>query len=170
LTAEEVTRFISPPPTTVAGFERFIDWSNAERAAGEYVCYGVVPHGGDSVVGLIQIRQLAPGFDVAEWGFAIGRACWGTGLFHQAAELVLAFAFDVVGVHRLEARAAVANGRGNGALCKLGALREGILRKSLWCGGRHLDQVLWSILEEEWRARADWRPNAVRRPDVVSIH
>ena len=45
LTPEEVSRFISPPPTTVEGFERFITWARAERAAGRYVCFAVVPHG-----------------------------------------------------------------------------------------------------------------------------
>ena len=34
LTTEEVSRFISPPPTTVEGFERFIAWAQRERAAG----------------------------------------------------------------------------------------------------------------------------------------
>ena len=34
LTTEEVTRFISPPPTTIEGFERFIQWAQHERAGG----------------------------------------------------------------------------------------------------------------------------------------
>jgi len=50
LTTEEVTRFISPPPTTVAGFERFIEWTHRERAAGHYVCFGIVPDGYDQAV------------------------------------------------------------------------------------------------------------------------
>ena len=50
-----------------------------------------------------------------------------------------------------EARAAVANGRGNGALRKLGAVQEGVLRRSFLKNGLHLDQMLWSILKEEWR-------------------
>jgi ribosomal-protein-alanine N-acetyltransferase len=151
LTTEEVTRFISPPPTTVEGFERFIAWANAQRAAGHYMCFALVRHGGETAIGIIQVRQLAQGFGTAEWGFALGQPFWGTGLFVEAAELVLAFAFDSVGVHRLEARAAVANGRGNGALRKLGAYREAILRESFSLGGHHLDQVLWSILDEDWR-------------------
>src|SRR5207253_7848685 len=36
LSTEEVARFISPPPTTVEGFERFIAWTHRERAAGNY--------------------------------------------------------------------------------------------------------------------------------------
>ena len=153
LTAEEVSRFISPPPTTVAGFERFIMWAIAERAAGRYACFAVVPHGMEAAVGLFQVRQLEPGFATAEWGFAMASAFWGTGMFVDGAEMVLNFAIETVGVLRLEARAAVANGRGNGALRKLGAVQEGILRRSFLKNGEFLDQILWSILGEEWRQK-----------------
>jgi ribosomal-protein-alanine N-acetyltransferase len=162
LTTEEVTRFISPPPTTVEGFERFIQWAQREREAGRYVCFAVVPDGHDTAVGLFQIRQLDPTFGTAEWGFALGSAFWGSGLFVAGAELMIDFAFDVIGVHRLEARAAVENGRGNGALRKLGAVQEGILRRSFLRDGRYMDQALWTILpEDRRRSKAVWgsKPN-----------
>ncbi len=151
LAADEVARFISPPPTTVSGFERFIAWSHRERAEGNYICFGVVPHGTEAAIGIFQIRQLEAGFATAEWGFAIGSAFWGTGSFIDGAKMVVNFAFDVIGTHRLEARAAVANGRGNGALRKVGALQEGVLRKSFLRNGNYLDQTLWTILDEDWR-------------------
>jgi RimJ/RimL family protein N-acetyltransferase len=157
LTTEEVTRFISPPPTTIDGFERFISWAQREREAGRYICFAVVPDGYDTAVGLFQVRQLDPSFGTAEWGFALGSAFWGSGLFVKGAELVVAFAFEEVGVYRLEARSAVQNGRGNGALRKLGAVQEGILRNSFVKGGKHLDQALWSILRDDWsRSKAVW--------------
>jgi RimJ/RimL family protein N-acetyltransferase len=151
LSTEEVARFISPPPTTVEGFERFIAWTQRERAAGNYACFAVVPHGMDTAVGIFQVRQLEPGFGTAEWGFAIGSAFWGTGVFVDGARMVIDFAFDVIGTHRLEARAAILNGRGNGALRKVGAVQEGILRKSFLRNGEYLDQALWTILDEGWR-------------------
>ncbi len=157
LNSQEVSRFISPPPTTVEGFERFIAWTHRERAAGRYICFAVVPDGMDSAIGIFQVRQLDPTFGTAEWGFAIGQSFWGTGVFSTAARLTIDFAFETVGVHRLEARAAVANGRGNGALAKLGAIREGVLRRSFVRNGRVFDQALWSIVREEWRqAKAVW--------------
>lgn len=151
LTTEEVARFISPPPTTVEGFERFIVWANAERQAGRYACFAVVPRGMDSAIGIFQLRQLEPGFASAEWGFAIGSPFWGTGVFATAAEMVLAFSFDTIGVHRLEARTAVRNGRGNGALRKIGATCEGVLRQSLLRNGEYLDQHIWSVIDSDWR-------------------
>jgi RimJ/RimL family protein N-acetyltransferase len=156
LSSEEVSRFISPPPTTVEGFERFIAWTHRERAAGNYICFAVVPHGMDTAIGIFQVRQLEPGFATAEWGFALGSAFWGTGMFLDGARLVVDFAFEAVGAHRLEARAAVANGRGNGALRKIGAIQEGVLRKSFLRNGEYLDQTLWTILDDDWRAKSVW--------------
>ena len=151
VSTEEVSRFISPPPTTVEGFERFITWAVRERGRGNYVCFAVVPHGMTSAVGLFQLRGLEPGFATAEWGFALGSAYWGSGMFVEAARMVLDFAFDVASVVRLEARAAISNGRGNGALRKLGAVQEGVLRRSFFRGGEYHDQVMWSVLAEDWR-------------------
>lgn len=157
LTAAEVARFISAPPTTVERFERFIAWTHQERAAGRYICFAVVPAGIDTAIGIFQVRQLDAQFGLAEWGFAIGKPFWGTGVFMAAARLTVDFLFETVGVYRLEARAAVANGRGNGALAKLGAVKEGVLRRSFIRSGRHLDQALWSIVREDWRqAKAVW--------------
>jgi ribosomal-protein-alanine N-acetyltransferase len=153
LATDDVARFISPPPTTVEGFERFIAWTRRERMAGNYVCFAVVPHGMTTAIGLFQVRQLEAGFGTAEWGFAIGSPFWGTGVFIDAARMVVEFVFDVIGTHRLEARAALSNARGNGALRKVGAMLEGILRKSFLRHGEYLDQVLWSILDEDWHAR-----------------
>jgi ribosomal-protein-alanine N-acetyltransferase len=160
LSTEEVARFISPPPTTVEGFERFIAWTHRERAAGAYVCFAVVPHGMDTAVGIFQVRQLDPGFSSAEWGFAIGSPFWGTGVFVDGAKLVVDFTFQSIGAHRLEARAAIGNGRGNGALRKIGASQEGVLRKSFLRNGEYLDQTLWTIVEDEWRRE---RPAAAPR-------
>jgi RimJ/RimL family protein N-acetyltransferase len=161
LTTEEVSRFISPPPTTVEGFERFIAWTHAQALAGAYVCFAVTLVGRDTAIGIFQIRALGASFDTAEWGFALGSPFWGTGIFMEGADLTLHFAFDTLGVHRLEARASVRNGRGNGALRKVGAVQEGVLRSSFLRRGEYHDQALYSILADDWRASKD-----VARPVV----
>jgi RimJ/RimL family protein N-acetyltransferase len=153
LTTEEVSRFISPPPTSVEGFEKFIAWTLRQRRAGSYACFAVTLDNTDTAIGIFQLRELEPGFGTAEWGFAIGSAYWGTGVFQEGAELLINFAIETVGVHRLEARAAIKNGRGNGALRKMGAVQEGVLRKSFMKDGEYLDQALWTILDEDWQER-----------------
>jgi RimJ/RimL family protein N-acetyltransferase len=171
LGVDEVARFISPPPTTVEGFQRFIGWCHRDRAAGLVACFAVVPAPAGVAVGVFQLRALErpappdrgdPIFQTGEWGFALGSAYWGSGLFLDSARQVLDFAFDHLGVRRLEARAAVVNGRGNGALRKTGAVQEGVLRRSFHRGGQFHDQVLWSILAEDWRLQ--------RGPQTGRVH
>jgi len=162
LATEEVARFMSPPPTTLDGFKQFIAWTHRQRSEGHYACFAVVPEGLDTAVGIFQLKALEHGFGTAEWGFALGSPFWGRGVFPQGASLTAGFAFDQLGTQRLEARAMVENARGNGALKKIGAVPEGILRSSFRRDGRLHDQILWSILESDWRRRADglWEPAA----------
>jgi RimJ/RimL family protein N-acetyltransferase len=161
MTTDDVARFISPPPATVEGFERFIAWTHEQRAAGRYVCFGVVPDGMTEAVGLFQLRSLEAGFLSAEWGFAIGSSFWGTGLFVEGARLVQEFAFETIGAFRLEARSSVANTRGNAALKKLGAVREGVLRNAFQRNGMYHDQNVWSILASaRVQAKVTWEPRA----------
>jgi [ribosomal protein S5]-alanine N-acetyltransferase len=151
LTAPEVARFISAPPVTVEAFERFIVKANRQRS-GKYICYAVTLKGNDTAIGMFQIRETEPGFQAAEWGFALGSAFWGTGVFKESAQLILQFVFTTLGVHRLEARASVRNGRGGRALQKMGAVQEGVLRRSFVLNGQYFDQVLYAILKDDWQA------------------
>lgn len=153
LAADQVSGFISPPPASVEGFEKFIGWTHKTREAGQNMSFAVTPKESDVAIGLFQVRSLDPAFSTAEWGFALAAEFWGTGMFLDGAQLLLDFVFDVAGVYRLEARASLRNGRGNGALQKLGAVNEGLLRRSLVRNGEHLDQTLWTILADDRRER-----------------
>lgn len=151
LTTEPVGQFILPPPHTVEHFGRFIEWTHREQDAGRHLCFGIVPPGHDTAVGVIQVRRESGDCSTAEWGFALSEQYWGTGLFMASAELVLTFLFESAGIHRVEARTLVGNGRAAGALQKLGAVKEGILRRGVCRDGKFFDQIMWSILSEDRR-------------------
>jgi RimJ/RimL family protein N-acetyltransferase len=155
LASHEVARFISPPPSTVEGFERFIEWTHRRREEGTYICFAIVPAGYEDAVGSSRsARWISAGTPPS--GVRHRRPVLGDRRVSRSARLVVDF-FGAMGVHRLEARAAVRNGRGNGALGKLGAVREGLLRKSFLRDGEYLDQVLWSIVREDWmQSKAVW--------------
>jgi [ribosomal protein S5]-alanine N-acetyltransferase len=147
LTDPRVSQYISPPPPSVTAFEGFVEWAHRQRKAGTCICLSVVPRGLEQAIGLFQIRVLDSNFRIAEWGFAIGASFWSTGIFEEAAVLVAQFAFGSMGVHRLEARAVAQNSRGNGALEKIGAHGEAVLRKAF---NRKDEQFLWAMIGEEW--------------------
>ena len=160
LTTEPVGQFILPPPDSVERFERFIQWTTTQQQGGRQLCFGIVPAGHDAAVGLIQVRRETSSATTAEWGFALSERFWGTGLFVASADLLLTFLFEHGGIYRLEARTIVDNARANGALQKLHAVQEGRLRRGFNRGDEYLDQLLWSILADEW---LDTRPMRTTR-------
>ena len=151
VSSPEALRHIAPAPTTVEGLQSFIRWTHVQRRRRLHVAFGLIPAGLKSPVGILQFWPVELDWSTSEWGFIIGQPHWGTGLFGQGARLLLDFAFDTVGVRRMEARSAAMNDRGNGALRKLGAVSEGTLRGAFHHGGRVDDQVLWSILATDRR-------------------
>ena len=161
LGAEEVSRFIAPPPATIEGFEQCIAWTHQERAAGRQLCFGVVPKGMEEAIGYFLVRQMEPDFATAECRFALGSPYWGTGAFVESARLVIDFSFGTIGVHRIEVRTPVKNGRANGALRKIGAAQEGVLRQSFLRNGEYLDQALWAVVDTDWQLAIEPAPPPV---------
>jgi RimJ/RimL family protein N-acetyltransferase len=150
LSLGDATRFGIEEPVNAVGVQELIDRAARERANGTSVTYAITLAGTRTIGGLLQVRQLDPGFEAAEWECTIAPSSRGCGIFMEAARLAGSFAFGTLGTHRLEARVLLQNGRGNGAMRKLGAVQEGVLRRSVRSGGEYFDQVLWSILKEDW--------------------
>jgi len=150
LSLADATRFGIDEPISEVAVQQAIDRAARERAAGVCITYAITLTQTRAVVGLAQVRQLDPMFEAAEWECTIAPSSRGSGIFLEAARLVGSFTFGSIGAHRLEARVLLQNGRANGALRKLGAVQEGILRRSARRNGEYVDQVLWSMLKEEW--------------------
>jgi RimJ/RimL family protein N-acetyltransferase len=150
LSIGDATRFGIDGELTDLATMRFLERVACERAAGVAFAFLISLPASRSAAGLVRVRQLDLAFEAAEWEITLAPSVRGTGVFLEAARLMGSFAFSVVGVHRLEARVLVQSGRANAALRKLGAVQEGILRRSMRHDGRYFDQVLWSILREDW--------------------
>ncbi|MGE0814080.1 MAG: GNAT family N-acetyltransferase [Vicinamibacterales bacterium] len=161
LSDDAVARHMSPTPVTREHVRRFVAWARQGDGGGRHAGFVATPPGSDAAAGVFQVRPLDPGRGLADWGFALGVGHWGSGLFAAAAPLVVDFAVARLGVRRLEARTAVANGRGNGALAKVGATCEAVLRQSFRRRDRVLDQALWTILAEDWTDRRGGAPRDV---------
>ena len=150
LSLGDATRFGLDEPVSEVGVQELIERFARERAAGLAFTYVITLATARTIVGLAQVRQLDPSFEAAEAECTIAPSSRGSGIFVEAARLVGSFAFGTLGTHRLESRVLLQNGRANGALRKLGAVQEGILRRSIRSAGEYFDQVLWSILKEDW--------------------
>ena len=150
LSLGDATRFGMDEPVSEVGVQELIERIGRERANGLAFAYVITLSTARTIVGLVQVRQLDPSFEAAEWECTIAPSSRGSGIFLDAARLVGSFAFGTIGTRRLEARVLLQNGRANGALRKLGAVQEGVLRRSVRRAGEYYDQVLWSVLKEDF--------------------
>jgi [ribosomal protein S5]-alanine N-acetyltransferase len=147
-----VSAYRAPPPPTLAKFAGFVEWSHQQRAHGHGVCFGIVPHGMTAAVGILQVR-LEPTLSDAEWGFVLSPHFWSTGVFSDAANALIDFAFTTMGVKRLEARIALRNQRAHVAVQKIGARFEATLPSSSPLGIPRDPESVWILGEDDWRNR-----------------
>jgi len=150
LSLRDSTHFGVDEPISDVAVQELIERAARERASGLSFTYVITLAAARTIVGLVHVRQLDPMFEAAEWECTIAPSARGSGIFLETARLVGSFAFGTLGTHRLEARVLLQNGRANGALRKLGAVQEGVLRRAVRRNGEYLDQVLWSLLKEDW--------------------
>jgi [ribosomal protein S5]-alanine N-acetyltransferase len=148
-----VTAHMAPPPPTLAKFAGFVEWAHRQRAQGRGVCFGIVPDGMTAAVGILQVR-VDPTLSGAEWGFVLSTHFWSTGVFADAANALVEFAFTIMHLERLEARIARRNQRAHAAVQKLGARFESTLESSSPEGIPRDPQSVWALREHDWRNRA----------------
>jgi N-acetyltransferase len=94
-----------------------------------------------------------------------GRPWWGTAVNPGTKLLLLRHCFEDLGYGRVKIQTDARNTRSQAAIARLGAVREGVLRRhSRREDGSFRDTVVFSVLAEEWpavRARLEQRLDGV---------
>jgi [ribosomal protein S5]-alanine N-acetyltransferase len=149
----EVCRYWSRPAMgsqdEASKLQRDIERCFAERSLFQW---GIAERASDAVVGTCTLAALSVDHRRAEVGFALRRSAWGRGYAREALEALLAFAFDELRLHRIEADVDPRNGRSLHTLERLGFRREGYLPERYFVGGELQDSVLLGLLAPAWAA------------------
>jgi len=105
------------------------------------------------LIGSCAFSQLDSDNGSALYHITIGeKDCWGMGYGTEATQLMLAHAFDDLGLHRVGLTVFTFNERAIRAYRKAGFTIEGRAREAIHRDGRFWDEIAMSILEPEWRA------------------
>ena len=105
----------------------------------------------DAIVGTITLSQIFhKAFQNAYLGYQLFGGFTGNGYMTEAVELVLQYAFNVLGLHRVEANVQPENKPSIAVLERCGFSREGFSRRYLKIAGRWRDHERWAILKEDW--------------------
>jgi RimJ/RimL family protein N-acetyltransferase len=86
----------------------------------------------------------------AEIGFTLAREYQGRGLASEAVSLLLDYAFDALGLHRVVAIADCRNAPSVALLERVGMRREGHFIDNVWFKGGWADEYLYAVLKDEW--------------------
>jgi RimJ/RimL family protein N-acetyltransferase len=117
-------------------------------------------------VGMTSFLDIRPADESIEIGWTlVGRPWWRSAVNTEAKLLLLSHAFDELGYGRVALKTDLANERSQAAIERLGAVREGVLRRHMARpDGTWRDTVYYSILRDEWPAVSDRLRRALARP------
>jgi RimJ/RimL family protein N-acetyltransferase len=155
-----VMRYWSSPPWTRPEQARaMVEHEAAGLAAGTSVRFAVVRRDDERLIGTCSLFSLEEESRRAEIGYALAASAWGLGHAAEAGLAVVTFAFDVLGLNRLEADIDPRNSASARVLERLGFRREGLLRERWIVAGEVSDSALYGMLRRDRDRPADASPS-----------
>jgi [ribosomal protein S5]-alanine N-acetyltransferase len=106
--------------------------------------YVAMRRGDCRVIGTVSLSRAAPG--TGSFGVGMDEAHAGHGFASEMGARLIAFGFDVLKLHRIEADVAIENARCIRLLERLGMVREGVLRDCIHAQGRWWTEAKYAIL------------------------
>lgn len=132
------------------GTEEFIASTRAQLAAQDGFQAAVVPEG--PIVGVVGFHKIDWQNRATSLGYWLAERAQGRGTMTNAVRALLDHAFGPWELHRVQIHAAPENRRSRAIPERLGFREEAVLRETERIGDRYLDNVVYGMLEDEWRA------------------
>ncbi|GAA2233666.1 GNAT family protein [Streptomyces amakusaensis] len=141
-----------PTPRTREELGERLDEVLAEAERGKYVPFAVMHLAGGRAVGWTTFLDVDAVDERLEIGWTwYGREYWRTAVNTETKLLLLTHAFEELGMGRVQLKTDHLNERSQAAIARLGARREGVLRRHRRRpDGSWRDSVYFSILADEW--------------------
>ena len=123
-----------------------------EHDAGQPRAFAITLAETSELIGVIGIHPAEGNAPRASFGYWLGEAYWGRGYATEALSEILRYGFDDRSFHRIEACHLASNPASGRVMQKAGMQYEGVRRQRLYKDGQSFDEVLYGILEVDWRA------------------
>jgi len=107
----------------------------------------------DILAGVVSLKSIDSVNQVASLAYFLGASSQGKGLVTNSCRLLLDYAFDELGLHRVDILCVPENRKSRAIPERLGFKEEGTFREVQWLHTRFVDLVLYGMLESEWRAK-----------------
>jgi N-acetyltransferase len=149
---EEVCRYLAwPPPRALDETLSLIREAQDVMARGQTIVYAQVWNASGRAVGSTRLLDVRPADRQVEIGATfLARDYWRTPANTESKYLFLRHCFEALGCVRVALKTDGRNVRSQEAIARLGAVREGTLRRHMNVRGYQRDTVYFSILDDEW--------------------
>ncbi|RPH85374.1 MAG: N-acetyltransferase [Candidatus Rokuibacteriota bacterium] len=151
---EEVCRYLAwPPPTRLEETLAFVRDAREVMARGQSLVFAQVWNESGRAIGSTRLLDVRPADRQVEIGATfLARPYWRTPANTESKLLFLGHCFERLGCVRVALKTDARNWRSQEAIARLGAVREGVLRRHMQVRGHQRDTVYFSILDDEWPA------------------
>ena len=133
--------------------QRYLTYLSGRYRMGEFYDWALVLQESGHMIGTCGFTRIDPDNNVAEVGYVLNPRYWNRGLASEALTAVMHFAFERLGVHRVEARYMKDNLASRRVMEKCGMRFEGVLRAAIFAKGRYEDVGVCACLSDEWATR-----------------
>lgn len=148
----EVSEFLLWYPHDELSFtKRYLKIVDTQYKRGEFYDWAVVNKSDGRVIGTAGFPRFNLFNNSAEISYVLNSDYWGKGLAPEAARAVITFGFEVLQLHRMEARYMVGNVGSKRVTEKCGMREEGILRESVYAKGKYVDVAIAAILYDDYK-------------------
>ena len=148
-----------PPQLATAAHQRELLASQAlAHAAGNaYRWFLIQPEAPDRVIGSVSLSNVVRGPQHgASVGYALDAQAQGQGFMHEALQAVIAHAFGLLNLHRLQAAYRPENARSATVLARLGFREIGLAQGYLFIDGDWRDHLLTELINPGFVLPHDW--------------
>ena len=151
---EEVCRYLAwPPPKAIDETLTLVREAREDMARGTSVVYAQIWNLTGRAIGSTRLLDVRPKDRQVEIGATfLARDYWRTSANTESKYLFLRYCFETLNCIRVALKTDGRNIRSQEAIARLGAVREGTLRRHMNIRGYQRDTVYFSILDDEWPA------------------
>ena len=147
----DVTRYLTWYPHTDHAYTReYLQYLGGRYTVGMFYDWAIVYEPDGKMVGTCGFTSFNCASDSAEVGYVLNPDYWGKGIATEALRRVLAFGFEELKLHRIEAKFICGNQRSRRVMEKVGMRFEGVMREGMLVKGKYVDVGICSILRSEW--------------------
>jgi RimJ/RimL family protein N-acetyltransferase len=149
---EEVCRYLAwPPPRALDESLALIREAREVMARRAGIVYAQIWNATGRAIGSTRLLDVRPADRQVEIGSTfLAREYWRTPANTESKYLFLRYCFETLGCVRVALKTDARNVRSQEAIARLGAVREGTLRRHMNVRGYQRDTVYFSILDTEW--------------------